>query len=78
MAKTKEEKLENLHELLCDELTQRIVMGEASSTDLNVARQTLKDNGITATPAKESPLEALSNALPFPSANELKASGVGN
>lgn len=73
----KEEKLSNLFDLVCDDLTERIGSGEATSTDLNVARQMLKDNGITATPIADSPLNSLSNALPFPSADELKTAKVG-
>ena len=73
----KEKKLSNLFDLVCDDLTGRIGSGEATSTDLNLARQMLKDNGITATPIADSPLNSLSNALPFPSADELKASKVG-
>ena len=76
-AKTKEEKLGSLFDLVCDDLTGRIASGEATSTDLNVARQMLKDNGITATPAADSPLNSLTNALPFPSSDELKSSGAG-
>lgn len=77
MAKTKEEKLSNLFDLVCDDLTGRISSGEATSTDLNVARQMLKDNGITATPAEDSPLKGLVNALPFPSSEEIKEARVG-
>lgn len=75
--KSKEEKLGNLHDLVCDELVGRITSGEATSTDLNVARQMLKDNGITAAPAADSPLTALSNALPFPSSEGLSKAGEG-
>jgi hypothetical protein len=77
MEKTKEERLANLFDLVCTDLTGRINSGEATSADLNIARQMLKDNGITAAPAKLSPLETLTNALPFPSAvgvSEAKAS----
>tara|TARA_Y100000401_G_C8267531_1_gene196573 strand:- start:164 stop:400 length:237 start_codon:yes stop_codon:yes gene_type:complete len=73
MAKTKEEKLGNLFDLVCDDLTSRINSGDATSADLNIARQMLKDNGITAAPVKESPLQALTNALPFPSSDEVSA-----
>ena len=72
MEKTKEQKLGNLHDLLCSELTGRISNGEATPTDLNVARQLLKDNNITAHPAEKSPLANLSNALPFPSVEDVK------
>ena len=77
MAADKEQKLSNLFDLVCDDLTGRISSGEATSTDLNVARQMLKDNGITAAPAEASPLVGLANALPFPSSNELQKSKVG-
>jgi len=77
MAKTKEQRLGTVFDLLVDDLTARIKNGEATSTDLNVARQMLKDNGITATPVADSPLNSLTNALPFPSSDELKSSGAG-
>jgi hypothetical protein len=67
MAENKEQKLSNLFDLVCDDLTGRVASGEATSADLNIARQMLKDNGITAAPAEASPLEGLANALPFPS-----------
>lgn len=72
MAANKEQKLSNLFDLVCDDLTGRINSGEATSTDLNVARQMLKDNGITATPAEASPLHGLANTLPFPSSEDIK------
>ena len=78
MAKTKEQKLESLFDLVCDELTGRIVSGEATSTDINVSRQFLKDNGVTATPAEASPLEGLVNAVPFPSSDEVSKAAEGN
>ena len=77
MAKTKEEKLSNLFDLVCDDLTGRINSGEATSTDLNVARQMLKDNGITAAPRETSPLANLANSLPFPSSEELSKVQAG-
>jgi hypothetical protein len=63
----REKKLSSLFDLVCNDLTDRIKSGEATSADLNIARQMLKDNGITAAPVKMSPLESLTNALPFPS-----------
>tara|TARA_B100001964_G_C13911205_1_gene456004 strand:+ start:123 stop:359 length:237 start_codon:yes stop_codon:yes gene_type:complete len=77
MAKTKEQRLGTVFDLLVDDLTARIKNGEATSTDLNVARQMLKDNGITAAPIEASPLEGLGNALPFPAADELKEATGG-
>jgi hypothetical protein len=77
MAKTKEERLGDLFDLVCDDLTGRINSGEATSTDLNVARQMLKDNGITSTPRETSPLANLANSLPFPSSEELSKAQEG-
>ena len=71
MEKSKEEKLGTLFDLVCDDLTGRINSGEATSTDLNVARQMLKDNRITSTHRETSPLANLTNSLPFPSSEEL-------
>ena len=67
----RDKKLNSLFDLVCDDLTGRINSGEATSADLNIARQMLKDNGITAVPAKASPLESLTNALPFPSSEDV-------
>lgn len=78
MAKSKEEKLGDLFDLVCDDLTGRINSGEATSTDLNVARQMLKDNGITSTPREASPLANLANSLPFPSSEELSKTKEGS
>ena len=39
--------LETLHECLAKELLGKIQSGEAKAGDLNVARQFLKDNGVT-------------------------------
>jgi len=72
MEETKEQRLGCLFDLLCDDLVMRLKTGEATSTDLNVARQMLKDNGITAVPVQESPLESLTNALPFPTSEDIK------
>ncbi len=57
--------LENLHNGLANELLQRIASGEATSADLSVARQFLKDNGIDSYATPENPLGQLLNQLPF-------------
>lgn len=57
--------LTKLHELLAQELTQRILAGEASSAELNVARQFLKDNGVDGTIEQSDPLANLAKVLPF-------------
>ena len=67
-----------LHEKLCKELVARIDSGEATTQDLNVMRQFLKDNNISAVPvideedspsskrAKNGTLASLIQKLPFP------------
>jgi hypothetical protein len=75
VSRAKDEILGKIHQLLADELTKRLLEGEAtgktnesgepviipaSAATLNTIRQFLKDNGITATPMPGSPLEHLS------------------
>lgn len=60
-----EERLKNLQSLLIDEFIMRIESGEAAPSDLNAARQLLKDNGIHAGLSKDNPMENLVNLLPF-------------
>ena len=57
--------LENLHDRLAEDLLERINSGEASSAELNVARQFLKDNGIDANLQNDTPLINLAKTLPF-------------
>jgi len=61
----KTEKLYSLQDLLISEFIQRIQSGEASPSDLNAARQLLKDNGINAQVTNENPLGNLVDMLPF-------------
>jgi hypothetical protein len=56
---------EELHEASVVELLRRIKSGEAKPADLAVARQLLRDNGVTAVPTEGSPLQLLTNHLPF-------------
>ena len=49
----------SLHKTLAENLPLRIKDPEAKSSDLNVARQFLKDNGIDALPVEGSPLSDL-------------------
>ncbi|MAD94124.1 MAG: hypothetical protein CML33_01340 [Rhodobacteraceae bacterium] len=60
-----EVKLKALQGLLIDEFINRISSGEAAPSDLNAARQLLKDNGIHAGLSKGKPLEQLAEILPF-------------
>ena len=62
---TQEEKLQTLQKLLIDEFISRIESGEALPSDLNAARQLLKDNGIHSGISKDNPLENLVKILPF-------------
>ena len=56
--------LESLHTVLVQELLDRIRAGDAKPSDLNVARQFLKDNGFECIPAPESPFGDLMASLP--------------
>tara|TARA_R100000781_G_C3988721_1_gene96159 strand:- start:17 stop:238 length:222 start_codon:yes stop_codon:yes gene_type:complete len=56
--------LESLHTALVQELLDRIRTGDAKPSDLNVARQFLKDNGIECLPVPESPFGDLMASLP--------------
>ena len=53
--KNNKDLLEVLHTELIKELLDRIRHGDAKPSDLNVARQMLKDNGIECLPVPESP-----------------------
>tara|TARA_R110002020_G_scaffold103952_1_gene243562 strand:+ start:645 stop:851 length:207 start_codon:yes stop_codon:yes gene_type:complete len=61
----KEEKLSRLWDLTVDQLITRLESGEASSQDINVARQMLRDHGVNVEDVGESPIADLSNILPF-------------
>ena len=59
------DKLKELHGVLAEELLKRVKDPEAKSSDLNVARQFLRDNGIDAVPTQDSPLTKLIEELTF-------------
>jgi len=61
----KSEKLHGLQDLLIDEFITRIQSGEATPSDLNAARQMLKDNGIHAQVEANNPINDLIKVLPF-------------
>lgn len=65
-----EKVLGDIHSALSEELLNRIRSGEATPTDLNVARQMLKDNNITITPAAGNPLLNIAEELPYNDAEE--------
>ena len=58
-------KLKELHGVLANKLLERVKDPEVKSSDLNVARQFLKDNNIDAVPTQDSPLQKLIEELPF-------------
>ena len=58
-------KLQDLHEKLCEVLLEKINNPDVTASELNVARQLLKDNGIDCVPVEGSPLQSLIDELPF-------------
>ena len=56
--------LENLHAKLAGALTELLTSGEATTADLNVMRQFLKDNQVSAQPAEDTPFGDLARSLP--------------
>lgn len=62
--------LSELHENLANKLLAKVKSGEVTAAELNVARQFLKDNNIDAVPKEGSPLQNLTDALPFTGAEE--------
>jgi len=57
--------LAQLHDKTVRELLRKIESGEATAADLGVARALLRDNDITAKPAKGTPIYQLTERLPF-------------
>ena len=68
------ESLSNLWSLLVSNLTDRLASGEATTQDLTVARQLLKDHGVNVDKPEESPLATLNDILPFSTSMEKPAS----
>ena len=60
-----EDTLKEMHTALCQALLSRIQSGEASSADMSVARQFLRDNGIDCVAADNKPMLNLASSLPF-------------
>lgn len=58
--------LEELHAAVARELTERIRSGNAKPADIAAAIKFLKDNGIEAALADNSPMQQLIDTLPFP------------
>ena len=69
------EKLSSLHTVLTELLLEKIQSGEASSGDLSVARQFLRDNGIDANVNQSEPLLNLAKGLPFEAKEQIEEAG---
>jgi hypothetical protein len=54
--------MEKLFDATVEQLLEKILSGEATSAELNVARQMLRDNSITATP-RHKPLMDLASEV---------------
>jgi hypothetical protein len=63
--KASKEMMANLHNAVAEELLGKILSGEATAAELNVARGFLKDNGIDGTLDQSQPLHNLAKSLPF-------------
>ena len=61
----KDKQLEQLHSELTQKLLEKIRDPEVKASELNVARQFLKDNGVESIPIDNSPLKSLVDELPF-------------
>ena len=64
MAKAKEEKFDELHNLVTNEFLKRVRSGEASTQDLKAACDWLKSNDISGVAYDGNPLQKLANVLP--------------
>ena len=64
MAKAKEEKFDELHNLVTNEFLKRVRSGEATTQDLKAACDWLKTNDITGVAYEGSPLEKLVSVMP--------------
>ena len=62
--RAKEGEFENLHNLLTQELINRIKSGEASTADLKAACDWLKANDVTGVASESSPLAGLAGLIP--------------
>ena len=58
-------KLKELHAVLAEKLLKLVKDPECKSSDLNIARQFLRDNNIDCVPVEGSSLQRLAEELPF-------------
>jgi len=64
MAKAKEEKFNELHNLVTDEFLKRVRSGEATTQDLKAACDWLKTNDVTGIALEGTPLDKLASIIP--------------
>ena len=64
MAKAKEEKFNELHNLVTEEFLKRVRSGEATTQDLKAACDWLKTNDITGIAYDGTPLDKLASIIP--------------
>lgn len=67
------DKLKELHNELAEKLLEKVRDEEVTASELNVARQFLRDNGVDAMPTEESPLQSLMSELPFDDETDTKS-----
>ena len=67
------DKLKELHNELAEKLLEKVRDEEVTASELNVARQFLRDNGIDAMPTEDSPLQSLISELPFDDETDTKS-----
>ena len=60
-----DKKLKELHALLAEKLLKIVQDPDATASELNVARQFLRDNNIDCVPVEGSSLQRLAEELPF-------------
>jgi hypothetical protein len=76
MSKAPEELLGQLHGELARAFLARVRSGEASPSDLNAARQFLKDNNISCDGPRNADLNALVHSLPDVLPGDLEGGGA--
>jgi len=73
--KETEKKLSELHSQLTDKLLEKIRDPEVKASDLNVARQFLKDNNIDCAPTETNSIGKLAEELPFKLSDVIQGKG---
>ena len=67
--------LDDLHTELATTLLDKVRSGTAKASDLNVARQFLKDNGIDCVPTENTNMSKLAEELPFKLSDVIQGKG---